>query len=202
MQAPYSILIELFGNSLWPGLVLWVGLYISDYFLTIRCARLYRKGIHEKICFEGSFELTPYYQKDIDSLRTFSPRFIRALLLTIFTLSLIWWLSMLVRLPELYRFALGALVLVEVVVHGRHLRNLFLFRSIIKTGGLNGRIEYSRPLMLRVSSFEFLTFAALFAILFLVTWQGFVLGGAAACLSVAMKHRKLAEKHLSSSPAA
>lgn len=69
-------------QSLWPTLAFWAVLYISDYVLTVTCARLYRGGIDRNIVFEGSFELNPVFQKDIDSLRWLSPRFIWLLFLT------------------------------------------------------------------------------------------------------------------------
>jgi hypothetical protein len=62
-----------FFESLWPGLAFWAVLYISDYYLTLTCARLYQRGVREKIEFEGSYEITPYFQADIDSLRAISP---------------------------------------------------------------------------------------------------------------------------------
>ena len=59
---------ELFLDRLWPGLLAWTVLYISDYSLTIMCARLYQAGANQKMAFEGSYEITPYYQRDINAL--------------------------------------------------------------------------------------------------------------------------------------
>ena len=70
---------ELFAGSLWPSLISLILLYISDYSLTVYCARLYQTRAKDKLVLEGSYELTPYYQRDVDSLRHFSPRFIFAL---------------------------------------------------------------------------------------------------------------------------
>jgi len=195
-------LMEFIGTHLWPGLVIWGLVYCSDYFLTIVCARMYRKGICDKIAFEGSYEITPYYQQDVDALRKISPRFIKALLLTLAGLSLIWWLSMKVPMPGLYLFGLGALVLVEVPVHTRHLKNFFFFRDLLRSDAVRGRIEYSRPITLRLSSAEFLIWTGLFGILFLLTREWFVLGGAVECAVVAAKHRKLAAQHLAKASAA
>lgn len=72
---------NFFLTSLWPGLLVWILLYVSDYTLTITCARLYRNGVNEKLVFEGSYEITPYFQKDIDTLRLASPRFLLILVL-------------------------------------------------------------------------------------------------------------------------
>ena len=180
-------MLEGFLNSFWAGAALWVFLYISDYTLTLVAARLYHAGAKDKIVLEGSYEINPFYQRDIDSLRTISPRFILALLLTLVLLFSLWWLSV-----EMYAFALGAMVLMEMTLHVRHVRNLFLFRAILRTDGVSGRIEYSRPLMLKLSSLEILMFAALFILLFAYSPSWFVLGGVISCLSLSVKHWRLA----------
>ncbi len=86
-------LTTIFSQALWPGLSVWVALYTSDYFLTTYCARLYVTRVREKIEFEGSFELTPYFQKDIDSGRRFSPRFLLSVCVSVAWLSIIWILT-------------------------------------------------------------------------------------------------------------
>jgi hypothetical protein len=191
--------LSFFFSSLWPGLTVWILLYISDYALTITCARLYRAGVNEKLAFEGSFELNPIFQKDIDSLRRFSPRFLVFLFVTSGLLALVWFLSE-ETTPELYVFLSGAMVLLELTVHTRHLRNLFMFRAILKSDCVRGRIEYSRLFILRVSSDELFIFSALYALLFVFTQSWFVLGGAATCFSTAIKHRRLAQKAASKAP--
>jgi hypothetical protein len=90
------------------------------------------------------------------------------------------------------------MVLVQLAIHVRHLRNLVLFRAIINTDGVRGRIEYSRPLMHRMSACELLTFSCLFFLLFVFTQHWFMLGGATACLSTALKHRRLMRRLASS----
>ena len=72
-------LVELMFGIPWPGLSIWVVLFISDYTMTLLCARMYQAGVNEKLVFEGSYEITPFFQKDIDSLRVVSPHFLMAL---------------------------------------------------------------------------------------------------------------------------
>ena len=96
----------LFAQNFWAGLSLWILLFISDYTLTLVCARLYQKGVRDKIVFEGSYEITAYFQRDIDSLRIVSPRFIAALALNSTLLFIIWWLAPPV-VSQLYVFLLG-----------------------------------------------------------------------------------------------
>lgn len=171
---------------------LWIALYISDYSLTLFCARLYVAGIRDKIVIEGSYELNPFYQKDIDSLRLISPRFVAVLLIMSAFLYALWNLTR-PATPEMYLFVLGMLVGVQLAIHVRHLRNLFTFRAA-RTDAIRGRIEYSRPTSLRISAVEMLSFAGLYFVLFGLTGSWFILGGTLSCLTIAIKHRKLAVK--------
>ena len=182
--------MSIFFSSLWPGLTVWVLLYISDYALTITCARLYRGGVCEKLVLEGSYEITPFFQRDIDSLRRISPRFVAMLFVSAGLLAVVWFLSS-QSVPELYVFASGSMILLQLTVHTRHLRNLFMFRAMSKSDCVRGRIEYSRPFILRMSSDELFIFSAMFLLLFVFTQSWFVLGGATSCLSTAIKHRRL-----------
>jgi hypothetical protein len=112
-------------TSLWPGLILWIILYISDYYLTLYTARGFKETGH--IQFEGSFELTPEYQKDIDALNPVSKRHITALALSSLLLALIWWLTRLNFYLELaYPLFLSMFLLLVVAIHLRHFRNVGL----------------------------------------------------------------------------
>ena len=177
------------------GIALWALLYVSDYAFTIACARMYHAGVRQILVFEGSYELTPFFQKDVNALRSISPRFILALLWGIALLGTLWWLSKDVW-PEAYRFALGSLILVQLAVHVRHVRNFVLFRKTLAGQGVRGRVEYPRPLMLQLSALELVCFAIVFLAGFLATWSVFLLGGAAGCLVNAGKHLRLAGKHV------
>ena len=190
------MLIDAFYESPWPGLLIWGMLYTSDLIFTIACARLYQQGARKIVLFEGSYEITPYYQNDVDRLRLFSSRFLAALAASSGLQALLWFLTMrTLVLPDLYLFAVGAMVLVELTIHVRHVRNLFLFRSLVAGEGITGHIEYPRPIMLRLSAIEIAAFAGLYAILFIATESWFLLGGAVACLSLAINHLKLSRTH-------
>ena len=112
-----------------PGMILWIMLYISDYYMTIYTARGYREIEHFK--FEGSFELTPQYQKDIDALKPVSKLHVTLLVLYSLLIVLIWWFTkFLLVFPWTYLLYLGMFLLLEVAVHLRHLRNVSLIREI------------------------------------------------------------------------
>jgi hypothetical protein len=84
--------------------------YIFDYALTIAAARLYQS--RNKTVFEGSYEITPTCQTDVNALRRLSLRFLFMLTLTTAYVTLLsvltrpwagasWW----------YLFLLGSVVL-------------------------------------------------------------------------------------------
>jgi hypothetical protein len=54
-----------------------MALYVSDYLLTIASVRLYQAP--DKVVFEGSYEITPLFQNDVNALRRISPRLLLAL---------------------------------------------------------------------------------------------------------------------------
>jgi hypothetical protein len=187
---PYFI-----AQHFWPGVSVWVVLFISDFTLTLTCARLYRAGVKQKIVFEGSYELTPFFQRDIDSLRKISPRFFLVLGLVPAALFIIWELAVPV-LPEAYFFLLGAFILSQLAIHTRHLRNLFIFRNAA-TEAVSGRIQYARRLSLRGSAFDLFSFAALYAVLVAFTQSWFIAGGVFGCMNIGFKHLRLASKQKS-----
>jgi hypothetical protein len=184
---------SFFRQSLWPGLLVWCILYVCDYYLTLVCARMYRRGACQKIVLEGSYEITPYFQSDIDSLNFFSVRFLGALLWSVMLLAMTWWFSQ-QSTNDFYQAILGALICTELAIHVRHFRNLFLFRAARDSDAISGRIEYSRHLMLRMSAIELFTFAAFYFVIFAFTSSWFVLGGSINCLVTGGKHLKLARK--------
>jgi|SRR5579859_771022 len=174
----------------WFALALWLLSYLADYYLTLYSARLYRQGAQAHVAFEGSLELTPYYQADIDQLRRVSLRFILAVVWSVLLLELIWYLSIVVlKLPWAFEFLLGGLVLREAAVLMRHARNIALFRAARAEGqGISGKITYTRRLSLRQSAVELWAFAALFALLAALTASWLLAGGAFACAATGFQH--------------
>ena len=181
-------------DSAWPGLALWAALFVSDYYLTIACARMYRA--QDKVVFEGSFEITPAFQADVNALRSVSPKFLVALVVYSALLWGLWRLSAwLPGMPNVYLATLGAMIGLELVVHVRHSRNWFLFSRGLRADGIRGRLEYPRAILLRMSAFELLTFAAFLSVLALLTSSWFVMGGAIGCALTGWRHLQLARRH-------
>lgn len=180
-------------TSPWPGVILWILLYTSDYYLTIHSARGFREIGHFQ--FEGSYELTPQFQKDVDALKPISSRHLAMLALCSLVIYLLWraiadWLA----LPWLYNLYLGLFLLVEVAVHLRHLRNVFLVHEVRRNGGVEGQISYRKWFSYRVSAFEFYLIGTLFLIVAILAFSSFFLGGALVCYGTGLKHGRLAKK--------
>jgi hypothetical protein len=118
----------------WYGMFLWMILYTSDYYLTLYCARGFRETGHFQ--FDGSFELTPQYQKDIDHLQPISRLHMILLLAYSLLILVVWWITRLsICLEWTYPLYLGMFLLLEVAVHLRRLRNVALIREVKKHGG-------------------------------------------------------------------
>ena len=180
--------------SPWYGVILWVLLYSSDYYLTLYSARGFREIGHFQ--FEGSFELTPQYQKDIDSLRPVSRLHLTLLVVYSLIILAIWWITHLrTSLEWTYPLYLGMFLLLEVAVHLRHLRNIFLIREIRRNpDGVAGQITYKRWFSYRISAQELNLFATFFLLVALLTFSPFFLGGAIMCYGTGFKHARLARK--------
>jgi hypothetical protein len=197
-----AVLEAILTEHFWLAAVLWALTYFSDYAVTLHTARLYQVRAHEHFTFGGSFELTPYYQADVDRLRRWSPRFWLALALSTVLMGLAWVLSVVVLgMPALFTFLAGALLLRQAAVHLRHARNYVLFRAVRDTGEVSGQISYARPLVLRLSAAEFAAWGLLFLALGVVTSSWFLFGGALSCAVTGYQHARLARaaRHQASS---
>jgi len=129
----------------------------------------------------------------VNAEKYFSPRFLLFLVLTSTLIAVYWALSM-PTYPAYYTFVLGAVLSSELAVHVRHFGNLFLFSTKLTADHISGRIEYARPLMLRMSSVQLLGFAILFAVSFAVTGSWFAAGGMFSCSVLTAKHWLLARR--------
>ena len=184
---------NFFYASPWPGMIAWALLYMLDYSLTLVGARLNRT-VTDKVSREGSYELTPAFQRDVDALRPVSPKFVAILVAVCVVLWALWKMGNEVEVPQIYPVVLGILILIQVPLQMRHLANIHTFRLMRAPGAVQGHIEYSRWFTLRLSAFHLGLFAALFAVfaVFLQSW--FFAGGALKCAATMTKHWQLARK--------
>jgi hypothetical protein len=194
------MLEELLVNNIWLVILLWIVLYISDYQLTIVSARRYQTVGEKYLSVEGSFELTPFYERDVDALRRFSPRLLAVLALQCLLILFAWTLSKEWGGEPVFFWILGAFFLLEVVIHIRHLRNLVTYHYFGQGEALWGKLDRSRWLVLRLSAVDLIGYAAIFLLVFLLTGSWFFVGGVTSCLVTAAKHWHQANKARSAQP--
>ena len=179
-----------------PGFAVgtWAVLYVSDYYLTLWGARLYHTRARAFVEI-GSYEMEPIFQKDIDGLRSISPLFIRYLLLSSASLLLVWWWSVKwIEFPALYLVAVGAFILVELMVHMRHVRNIVLFRSLGVPGAAEGHLRYARWVTEQAHVVDLVAFAVLFAIWYAISGELLFVGATLGCLGTLRRHARNARK--------
>ena len=127
----------------WFGIVLWITSSVSDYFLTIWGAALYARKAKQFVEIEGSYEGVPLFEADINSGNKISLRFFIVLVIGALAIGLLghfrtaWEID-----DELFLFAVGALVFVQVPIHLRHIRNIAGFLLMSCESGIRGKIEY------------------------------------------------------------
>lgn len=179
----------------WYSLAAWTAVAISDYFLTLYGARLYQTTLRHHVTFQGSYELTPIFQADVDAWRRWSPRFVRAVIATNAAMLAIWFIAVvLLGMPAVFAFMMGGLILRSLSIHLRHLRNIALARFIRSGEGVSGKVEYARWLTLRLSAVELLSVAGLFGLLALSGGGWAIFGGAAFNLLTGLQHWALSDQ--------
>jgi hypothetical protein len=131
----------------------------------------------------------------VDALKLISARHLALLVLYSLVILLLWWvIAHWHALPWLYNLYLGLFLLVEVAVHLRHLRNVFLIYEVRRHGGVEGQISYRKWFSYKVSAFEFYLIGTLFLMVAALSFSTFFLGGALVCFGTGLKHSRLARK--------
>lgn len=186
---------ELIFQKLWIVLPIWLALYVSDYYLTILGASYMKAGACEHFIFKGSYELTPELQSDINSLRLFSPKFIRAVFVSSVLIVILWFVSRAYPPFTFYlRFFIGGIILQEVAILVRHVRNIALFHFARNHRGISGQIRYENWLSYKLSGIDLLSFACVFLVVFIFTGSLSFLGGSFMTAMAGLKHLKLSIK--------
>ncbi|HET6947561.1 MAG TPA: hypothetical protein VFJ45_07095 [bacterium] len=179
----------------WYSLAAWTAVAISDYFLTLYGAQLYQTTLGYHVTFQGSYELTPMFQADVDARRRWSPRFVRAVIATNAAMLAVWFIAVvLLGMSAVFAFMMGGLILRSLSIHLRHLRNIALARFIRSGEGVSGKVEYARWLTLRLSAVELLSVAGLFGLLALAGGGWAVFGGAAFNLITGLQHWAMSDQ--------
>jgi hypothetical protein len=189
-------------SHFWLPLAIWLPLYLGDYYLTIWGAKLYQAGANEYFVFGGSYELTPIFQRDIDTLRNISPRFLGHVLLSVLIIMFLWFIAQKSEeMKVLFTICFGGYIFQELAIWARHVRNIVMFSRLCNRTGATGRICYEKWFTLENSCAELIGMAAIMLAASLIAWNLSLLGGAIFTTILGIKHRKLARRSRAQSEA-
>lgn len=177
----------------WIVAVLWGGLSIFDFFGTMLYSKAYREFLSATVKYEHGVEMNPTFEKDVQTLRWISPRYIFLMLVVALLIILVGtWL------PPLWFEALaGAALLLVLITDLRHIENLSLVLFLKSDPeGFKGQIEQSYRLSQRRVAVGGFTIGVLYLIIYLLTGRVFFAGGAFISILFAGRHILLSRRKL------
>jgi hypothetical protein len=143
---------------------------------------------------EGSYEMNPTWERDIDSGRRLSWRAVVATALLLGALLAIRYVPVLADLgPAFFAFAAGMIMLVQTPIFMAHASNLHTFQALADPAAVSGRILMHRPFLYGQSGWLYGRFGVLWLVLWVPSQQAFFLGGALGCLLLSRQMFKLAK---------
>jgi hypothetical protein len=158
------------------------GLMLLDYLLTIVAARA-SLGVYRQHYSTPHFELNPLWQKSVEQLRWFSPRFFTALC------GLTALLVLFDRQQSFPSWFVGMLVGGYGASLGRHLSSLLLFHYLNRhPAEIAGRVHLTHSLVLKVSMFNTLGLAPLLGLIAVLVPEPQVIGALVGVLALAFAH--------------
>jgi len=187
------MLIDALVGNPWLVAVLWGILSIFDFVATMLYSKAYRDFLSASVQYERGMEMNPAFEKDVQQLKWFSPRYIVSMLsvavLIIFTGT--WF-------PALWFEALaGAALLLVFITDLRHIENLSVVWFLKSNpGGFKGKIEQSYKLSQRRVAIGTFNIGVLYLVVLLLTQRVFFLGGGVICILFALRHYWLSNRQL------
>ena len=177
----------------WAPLValLAVATFILDWSLTHIGAAASRK-VRDRYAVEGSYELNPTWEADIDAGRRFTWRMVGvAIVLAALLLAMRYAVELGELDPAFFAFAAGAVLLIQAPTIMVHATNLQMFRDLADPSAVTGSITFSRWLLVRQAASYLVRFAVLWLLLWVPSQQAFFLGGALSCVMFGVRLARL-----------
>jgi len=181
-------------DSLPVAIGLWLVVYIADYYLTLYGRQLWIQNAKQFITFQGSYELNPYYQSDIDANKRLSRRFFFMLGYGVLWMVLMWGATQYLNIQQVFPAAIGYLLLREIVILSSHVQNIRLFQSAGITDALQGQISYARWVSLDGTAWKYFYWGLIFLVFAVLMANWFFIGGAFACLYDFFRLRRFGQR--------
>ena len=176
------------------AIALVVGCFLADYSLTHLGARASER-VRDTWRVEGSYEMNPVWERQIDSRRWFGLRVLLVPLALAGTLGALRLLAGFVDLyadPAYFALGVGTMLLIQAPILMLHVANLHTFRLLADPSAAEGSIVYRRWFAYRQGIVYLAGFAVLWLLLWVPSQQAFFLGGVLSCGLFAWRFRQLA----------
>jgi len=187
------MLIDTLVRRPWLVAVLWGLLSIFDFVATLLYSKAYREFLSETVRYEHGVEMNPSFEKDVEQLRWFSPRYLISMLGVAVLIGFVgMWM------PRLwFEFLAGSALLLVLITDLRHIENLSLVWFLKSDPeGFKGRIEQSYNLSQRRVAVGGFSIGVLYFIVYLLTGRIFFMGGALISVLYAVRHFLLSRRKL------
>lgn len=187
------MLIDLLVASPWMVALSWAILSIFDFSATMLFSRAYREFLSATVQYERGVEMNPLFEKDVQQVKWFSPRYIVLMLGVTLLIGFTGnWLP-----PKTFEMVAGTAILLVLVVDLRHIENLsFVWFMKSDPEGFKGKIAQSYKLSQRRVAVSVFNTGVLYLIVFLLTGRVFFIGGALVSVLLAIRHFLLSRKKL------
>jgi len=190
------MLIDTLVESPWLVSLTWAALSIFDFSATMVYSKAYRDFLSSTVQYERGVEMNPMFEKDVEQLRWFSPRYFILMLAVALLISLAgMWFPV-----KIFEMLAGTAILLVLVIDLRHIENLsFVWFLKSDPQGFKGKIEQSYKLSQRRVAVNAFNTGVLYLVVFLLTGRIFFVGGTIVSVLLAIRHfllsrRKLPEK--------
>jgi hypothetical protein len=192
------MLIDILVGNPWLVALLWGLLSIFDFSATMLYSKAYREFLSANITYEGGMEMNPAFEKDVQQLRWFSPRYIVSMLTVALLIVLAGWVF-----PTLWFEVLaGAAILLVLITDLRHIENLstvWFMKS--DPNSFKGKLQQSYALSQRRIAVGTFNIGMLYLIVYFLVGRIFFLGGAVICVLFALRHFLLSKRQIPKSMA-
>ena len=185
--------LDVLVGSPWLVAALWGILSVIDFSATLLYSKAYREFLSETVEYEHGVEMNPTFEKDVQEVRWFSPRYIILMLTVALLVGLAgMWLPL-----RWFEMLAGAALLLVFITDLRHIENLTVVWFLKSDPeGFKGRIEQSYKLsQVRVAMGGF-NIGLLYFLIFILTGRVFFAGGALICVLYAVRHYWLSKRKL------
>jgi hypothetical protein len=187
------MLIDRLVENPWLVALSWAVLSLFDFSATMVFAKAYRDFLSSTLKYERGVEMNPMFEKDVNQLRWFSPRYFILMPVAAFLIGFAGtWFP-----PKLYELLAGTAILLVLVVDLRHIENLsFVWFLKSDPESVKGQIEQSYKLSQRRVAVNAFNTGILYLIVFLLTGRIFFIGGTVVSVLLAFRHFLISRRKL------